>query len=225
MRNRRNVCAAVAGACLLSFVLAYAGPKDFWEVKPYTEWTATEVQKILQKKCPWTQVLLLVPTEAGGAARNSKGSPNPSYSAPVYINWNSRIVREAIVRKTMLEAPDTPKEQLDKALNYDPQHLEFFINGQVLGGGRGAGQGEGAATFKERTFLQKKNKEKIPLKDLVTAGGRGGSMTLLFPREVDGKPTVVPEDNEITLVIRIGENDYKFTFKLADMTVNGKLEI
>jgi hypothetical protein len=225
MRNRRTVCAAVAGACLLFMVLAYAGPKDFWEVKPYTEWTATEVQKILQKNSPWTHVLLLVPTEAGSGGRSSKGSPNPSYSSPVYINWNSRIVREAIVRKTMLELPDTPKDQLDKALNYNPQHLEFFVNGQVLGGGRGAGQAEGMATFKQRTFLQKKNKGKIPLADLVMPGGRNGCMTLLFPREVDGKPTVAPEDKEMTLVIRIGENDYKFTFKLAEMTVKGKLEI
>ncbi len=56
-------------------------------------------------------------------------------------------------------------------------------------------------------------------------GGRRGSLTLLFAREIDGKPTVTQEDQEVTLAIRIGENDYKFTFKLADMVVNGKLEI
>jgi hypothetical protein len=225
MKNRSAWCAALAGACLLLIVFAYAGPKNFWEAKPYTEWTAAEVQKILQKDCPWTRLVLLVPTEAASGGK-SKGSPNPTYSTPIYINWNSRIVREAVVRKAMLETPNTPKEQIDQALNYQPKHIEFFVNGPVQGGGRGGGRGGASAEFKEKTFLQKKNKEKIPLEDVVAGGGRGGgSMTLLFPLEVNGKPTIGPEDKEITLVIRIGESDYKFVFKMADMMVQGKLEI
>jgi hypothetical protein len=220
--KRFAVCAAVAGACLW-LVIGYAGPKDFWSVKPYTEWTAAEVEKILQKNSPWTHVLLLLPSEGESGGRGSKGSPNPSYSTPVYIIWNSRIVREAIVRKTMLEAPETPKEQNDKALNYKPQHLEIFVNGPVLGRGRGAGGEQAVAAFKAKAFLQKKNKVKVSLTDMVMP--RNGSITLLFPREVDGKPWITPEDKEITLGIRIGENDYKFVFKLANMVVNGNLEI
>ncbi len=225
MKYRGTACAATAGACLLLIVLAYGGPKDFWEAKPYTEWTAAEVGKILQKNCPWTHLLLLVPSEGATASRSSKGSPNPSYSTPVYITWNSRIVRQAIVRKTMLELPETRREETDMVLSYQPPSIEIFVNGPVLGGGRGAVQAEDLATFRQKTFLQKKNKEKIPLADLIMPGGRRSSLTLLFAREMDGKPTVTPEDKEITLMIRIGENDHKFTFKLADMMVNGKLEI
>jgi hypothetical protein len=225
MRKRHVERAAMAGLCLLFVVLAYAGPKNFWELKPYTEWTASEVDKILQKASPWTQVLLLLPTGGGGGGRSSARDPNPSYSTPVYITWNSRIVRQAVARKTMLESPDTPRPEIEKVLNYDPKHIEIFVNGPVMGGGRGAGQAAGAAEFKENTYLQKKNKEKIPLADLVTTRGRNGSITLLFPREVDGKPTVVPEDKEITLVIRVGENNYKFAFKYAAMMVDGKMEM
>jgi len=220
MKKHRAICLAIA--CLLFVVFAYAGPKDFWVIKPYTDWTAAEVVKILQKNCPWTHVLLLIPSEGGG--RGSTRSPNPSYSLPVYITWNSRVAREAIVRKTMLEVPDTPKEQIDQVLSYSPKHIEIFVNGQEMGGGRGASSTEAMAEFKERTFLQKKNKEKLPLLDIVVQG-RGGSLTLLFAREVDGKPTIVPEDKEVTLMIRIGESNYKFNFKLQDMMVNGKLEI
>ena len=225
MPSYRTLCAAVAGACIVCAVLTYAGPKDFWVIKPYTAWTADEVEKILKKNSPWTHVLLLVPSEGGGGGRSSGRDPKPSYSTPIYITWNSRIVREALVRKAMLESPATPKEETDKVLNYQPPRIEIFVNGPVLGGGRGAGQAGDLATFKDKTFLQKKNKEKIPVADLVTQGGRGGSLTLLFPREVDGKATVTSEDKEITLVIRIGENDYKFTFKYANMTVNGKVEV
>ncbi len=221
--KRHIVCGTVAGACLLLIALAHAGPNDFWSVKPYTDWTASEVEKILQKNSPWTRVLLMPPANAGGSSPRSKDGPNPSYSTPIYVTWNSRIVREAIVRKTMLEAPGTPKEQTDKVLSYKPPQLEIFVNGPVLGGGRGAGREEAVATFKAKAFLQKKNKEKLALADLVTP--KSGSLTLLFPREVDGKPWIGPEDKEITLGIRIGENDYKFTFKMADMVVNGTLEI
>lgn len=223
MPNFRTVCTTFLGAGMLFAVLANAGPKDFWETKPYTSWTADEVDRILKKKSPWSHLLLL-PPGGGGGSRGSARDPNPSYSTPIYINWNSRIVREAIVRKSMLEFPNTPKEETDKVLQYQPQHIEIFVNGPVLGGGRGAAQGEAAAEFKEKTFLQKKNKEKVALADMVMQG-RGGSMTLLFPREVDGKPTVVPDDKEITLVIKIGGGSYKFVFKYAEMMVAGKLEI
>jgi hypothetical protein len=181
------------------------------------------VEKILKKNSPWTHVLLLLPPSGESGGRGSKASPNPSYSTPVYVTWNSRIVREAVVRKAMLEAPDTPKEQIDKALNYRPQFLEIFVNGPVLGRGRGAGSGEAVAAFKEKAFLQKKNKQKVALADFVMAGNN--SLTLLFPLEVDGKAWITPDDKEITLGIRIGEGDYKFVFKLANMVVNGNLEI
>jgi len=79
--------------------------------------------------------------------------------------------------------------------------------------------------FKEDTFLEKKNGQKIPLLDLPAAPGRGLPYTLQFAREIDGKPTITPDDKEITLQIRIGERKYKFSFKLADMMIGDKLAI
>jgi hypothetical protein len=102
-------------------------------------------------------------------------------------------------------------------------------------GGRRGGPGADAtkggsadadmAKFKEDTFLQKKNQQKIPLLDVVLPRGQGLPITLKFARETDGKPTLTPDDKEITLQIRIGDKKYKYTFKLADMMVGDKLEI
>ena len=226
MKYRQLARTIIAGSCLIFIVFGYAGPKDFWASKPYTDWTASEVEKLLNKKSPWTHVQLLLPA-SGGGGRSSRpsGSEQPSYPVPVYISWNSRLIREAIVRKTTLENPETPKDQLDRVLNYKPQHLEILVAGQLLSAGRGADREEELAKFKEKTFLQKKNKAKIPLANVVMPANRNAFVTLQFPREVNGEPTVVPEDKEITLNIKIGDNVYKYTFKYADMMVGSQLEI
>ena len=59
MKHRQMECVAVAAVCLFAVCLAYAGPKDFWETKPYTEWTLKEVEKLLHNESPWTQTHLL----------------------------------------------------------------------------------------------------------------------------------------------------------------------
>ena len=85
MKYRHSECVAIATACLFMVLFAYAGPKDFWETKPYTEWTLKEVEKILQNKSPWTQTHLLdtapgsvqMGTPREGAAGKGEGTLPP----------------------------------------------------------------------------------------------------------------------------------------------------
>ena len=235
MNTRRLAHAAVMAACLLCIVVANAGPKDFWVTKPYTEWTAKEVEKLLLKDSPWTHVLLLnAPSSSvsiggtgGGKGGGSEGPP------PIYINWYARPIREAIVRQMMLLAPNTTKEQLDAILNFKSEFHDLIVTGFAPGsaarGSRGgAANAENAmAKFKQETYLQKKNGQKIPLANLVPPPpkSRNAAYHLQFAKEIDGKPTLTPEDKEVTLSIRINDSPYKFKFKFADMMINDKLEL
>jgi len=243
MRHRWFGCAAVSAACSLFALLLYAGPKDFWVTKPYTEWNAKEVEKILRKNSPWTRTLLEnAPTSSvsigstdsggggggggrGGGGRGGGGSGGGGgggVPGEIIINWNARPIREALARQMMLQNPEVPKQQLDQILNYKPQSFEFFVSGLTLGRGRDAEAQ--LARFKADTCLQKKNQEKIPLANLVIPRAGSQAMTLQFARQVDGKPTLTADDKEVTLCVRIGEHIYKYKFKFADMMINDQLE-
>jgi hypothetical protein len=100
-----------------------------------------------------------------------------------------------------------------------------MITGLTLGRGRGGGGDAELAQFKESTFLQKKNADKIPIANMVMPRSRNEAVVLQFAREIDGKPVLATADQDVTLVIRIGEKVYKFKFKLADMVVSNTLEI
>jgi hypothetical protein len=188
------------------------------------------VEKILQNKSPWTQTHLL-DTAPGRVQIGSTSSGGGDVTTKVIINWFARPLREATARYQMLENPKVTKAQLDGILNRSLKFIEVMVTDLPLGrGGRGARGGGGDADeeitkFKEATFLQTKAGQRIPLANMIMPRGRGQALTLQFAREVDGKPTVTAEDQEITLSIRIGEKTYKFKFKLAEMMVSDKLEI
>lgn len=252
MKNLRLRHALFSGACLLFVIWAYAGPKDFWEAKPYTDWTAKEVDRILRSdKSPWTRTLLPLSASSsvsigstsdsggggggggggrggggrgGGGTSGGGGGVAAGPSDEIIMNWNARPIREAMARDAMLRKPDITKAQLDTILNYKPENLELLVTGLSLGRGRGGSAEADMAKFKEDTFLQKKN-EKVPLLDVAMPRGQGLPIILKFARATDGKPTLTPDDKEVVLQIRIGDKKYKYTFKLADMMVGDKLEI
>jgi hypothetical protein len=222
--------ALIPAASLLLVLFVYAGPKDFWEAKPYTEWSAKEVETLLEKNSPWTQTTLMI-LDAGGGGGGGRGGRSgggggatPSaLPTKVVINWYARPIREALVRRSMLQGLSAPQEQIDQFLNQDSDFLELMLTGISVGRGRQGGAG--LEQFKEQTFLQKKNKDKISLVDVVMPKEREAATVLRFAREIDGKPTVTVEDQEVTLNVRINNQTYKYKFKLADMMIKGKLEI
>ena len=55
--------------------------------------------------------------------------------------------------------------------------------------------------------------------------GRGQPMVLRFPKQVDGTPTLTLEDKSVKLVIRAGNSTVRFSYKLSDMVIDGKLEL
>ncbi len=163
----------------------------------------------------------------GGGQRGPGGVGDPSErpSIPLVVHWYSRPVREAFARRVQLRKPEAPKEQLDSLLNYDdPTHFAILITG-FPGNMPGSAPAELVQRLKEETYLQKKNKEKIPLAEVVPPSGPGQPLILKFLSEADGKPALTLEDKEVELVSRLAGDSLRAKFKLADMVVNGKLEL
>jgi hypothetical protein len=163
----------------------------------------------------------------GGGQRGPGGIGDPSErpSIPLVVHWYSRPVREAFARRVLLRRPEAPKEQVDGLLNYDdPAHFAILITG-FPDRMPGSAPAELVQKLKEETYLQKKNKAKIPLAEVVPPSGPGQPLILKFSSEADGKPALTLEDKEVELVSRLAGDSLRAKFKLTDMVVNGKLEL
>jgi hypothetical protein len=239
---------------LLSSALVWAADKDFWDTKPYSEWNEKEVEKLL-KNSPWSRSVTLsmgtmgargnespqqyprtpgtqtpggVESDPGGIDRRGPGGigdPSERPSIPLVVHWYSRPVREAFARRVQLRKPEAPKEQVDGLLNYDdPAHFAILITG-FPDRMPGSAPAELVQRLKEETYLQKRNKAKIPLAEVVPPSGPGQPLILKFSSEADGKPALTLEDKEVEFVSRLAGDSLRAKFKLTDMVVNGKLEL
>ncbi len=245
MSGRASVVGcAVLVSCL---VLAGADEKDFWCAKPFTEWSVKEVEKLLRNS-PWSKPITIntgMMGWGGGGSGGGRGMPrggavaiedgevgggtggrsggeggSGARSIDVVATWYSKPVRQAMARSLTLRHPEAPKEQLDKLLNYpDTPYFDVLVIGWT--GSRGDQETE-IRKLREETCLEKKNKEKIGVADMILPQGRGQPLVLLFPKQIDGRPTVTLEDKEVTLRTRVGQNAIRARFRLADMVVNGE---
>ncbi len=235
--------------CLAILVaLVYAGDKDFWSAKPYTQWTEKEVDKML-KNSPWAKEITLSSAMAGmsgegagggdiseggggGGGRGSRsggsnvdaGRQGGMLSAFV-VRWYARPIREALAQRFLL-GPQAPQETIDKLLKFNSPYYSLLIEGLPLAGGRGRGRGgDVAQQLRQDTYLRKKNKEKVPLVDVIMPTGRGQSLVLRFAKEQDGRPTLTLDDKEVELLIKVQDNTYHVKFKLAEMVIKSQLEL
>jgi hypothetical protein len=157
----------------------------------------------------------------GGGMGGGMGSPAPS----LVIAWYSRPLRQAFARRAQLRNPETTREELDKILNYKNTGSIDILVMSSAPRGMGPTNPDVLQRVKDETFLLKKNKEKVPLQALMPPSGPGQPLVLRFPRQVEGHDVVTLEDKEIELVTRVGNNTIRTRFKLADMVINGQLEI
>jgi hypothetical protein len=163
--------------------------------------------------------------DPGGARSPGGFDPSERTGIPLVISWYSRPVREALARRIQLRKPEGAQEQVDNLLKYDdPQHFAILITGIPM---RMPGDvpAEMVQRLKEDTFLQKKNKEKIPVAEVVEPKSPGQPLVLKFLNEADGKPVLTLEDKEVEFYSRLAGDPVRAKFKLADMVVNGKLEL
>jgi hypothetical protein len=212
-----------------------AGQKSFWESKPYTEWSEKDVDKLL-KDSPWARSILLNTGPEGPSATGGKkggsgddsmssagGSSVPRPTSRLSVTWVARPVREAMARRLILTDPEVAEDRINRLLNPNSQFFSLLVTGWTLG--RQPDREAAIARFRKETMLVKKNREAILLADVVLPQKANDPLYLRFAREVDGKPALTPADQEVTLIILVGEDSYRIRFKLGDMVINGKLEL
>ena len=153
----------------------------------------------------------------------SSGGSLSKSTTRLVVTWFARPIREAMARRLILTDPAVSKDRIEKLLRPNDQFLVLLVAGWTLG--RQPDRNAALERFKKETVLLKKNKEKIPLADTVLPQKREDPLYLRFAREADGKPVLTLADQEVTLVILVGEDTYRIKFKLAEMLIHTKLEL
>lgn len=79
--------------------------------------------------------------------------------------------------------------------------------------------------WRSATHLKTKRGKAMPPLDVLFSKDypRVSEVTLVFPAHIEGAPTVTAEDDEATLVVRLGARAVTVRFKLRDMIVRGQL--
>ena len=232
MRYRRLNPALLLLVC--GSLLLFAGQKNFWESKPYTEWNDQEVDKLLNDS-PWAKSVLLntgperamgsggIRAGSGDGELTSSGGTLSKTTTKLVVTWFARPIREAMARRLMLMDPAVSKDRIEKLLHPSDQFLVLLVTGWTLG--FQPDRSAAIESFKKETVLLKKNKEKIPIADTVLPRKKDDPLYLRFEREIDGRQVLTAEDQEVTLVIRVGEDTYRLRFKLTDMLIQNKPEL
>jgi hypothetical protein len=88
---------------LLSFAV-YLLAADFWDTKPYTEWTDKEIQKVLEDS-PWADRINVRTGQKGVVAQDeAKGAIMGELEVPVRLIWQSALPVKHAMSRRMSEA-------------------------------------------------------------------------------------------------------------------------
>ena len=154
-------------------------------------------------------------------------------------------VRQAIVRQLQIEqkyeslAPEQrqqPDKRFEAFMNAYPTDavvvsVTYLTNDQSrsLELPR-AWQSKTTEMLKNSVYLIPSKGSRVPLTQFAAASGAERAITFVFPREVDGKPLVGPQDKSLKLefvypvIGEMGDGRAFLEFKIEKMTVNGKIE-
>jgi hypothetical protein len=211
--------------------LARAYPaKEFWNEKQPSEWTAEEIELLLNKS-PWAKDAAIsyyggqngplsssLPGERSRSSRNASSGTSPSAMSPAawkaIIRWDSALPLRLALKNSV--SADTEK---------------FYILNMVgdvpsVGATPDEDKSQRAARFetlKQVTKLEHKGDEILlsrvevsPRNDLTMAG-----TLFYFSRGL----ALRPEDKQATFSTKLGPIDVKCKFTLRDMMYRGKLEL
>jgi hypothetical protein len=222
---------------IFAFCLAAA---DFWQARPYTEWSDKDLQKMITNS-PWARSFSPPApaggpgdagassplSEGGGRVRGGGGvfpgpAPVDSSAAPtIYARWQSALpVKQAVVRlKYGAEATTSPeaKQLLDRVeVNY-----EIVVSGPLKSMLRGDTDTLKIALM-ESSSLTSKGKGPVKPSDVQIALSQdSNNMVIRFPRTT----AFTADDKEVEFETKFGDLVLKYRFRLKDMVFNGKLEM
>lgn len=219
-----RILAVITCLCVAGATLAAA---EFWDTKPYLQWSEKEVDKMLTDS-PWAVLVAVplpnvapVPTADTGGGRRGGGEGRSDFGpgprrVRLTISWRSALpVKEAAARQQAgKNGTITPEGQAALAREEDlyviaiqglpPEYTRPTTNNTLQG------------------LLRREGKPPI---GAVRAGGemtRGGTRLLIgFPRT----DPITLADGDVEFEAKLGKLEIRKKFKLKDLVFEGKLAL
>ena len=242
MKAIRVILSMIASALLLSLTLSAAAQ---WEKKPPAEWSEKDAKKILNDS-GWgrTQAFSSPVTLFRGPQTGSQGITNgqsANTANATHVNFRVRFfsakpIRAAHSRQYELKQKGRVSEELAAQLKNlvsaeFPEYIIVTVSCDADEPGANVQQAmsllhsRGTADLKNNTFLETKGGQRIFLEEFQTPKPDGFGARFIFKRNVDGKPFITPESEEIRFYAEL-DPGYRLDrrFKTKDMMYDGKLE-
>ena len=197
---------------------------DFWETKPFLEWSDKEVEKILNAS-PWATVVAVplpntgpIPSADGDGRGRGGGEsfgPGPR-RVRITISWRSALpLKQAAVRQ-QAGLRGTPSSEALALLSKDD---EFYVVGLQ---GLPPQFTRGGAGMTIESFLRREGKPPIPAQQAGSQMTRGSVLLLIgFPRT----DPITLDDREVEFEVKFDQLSIRKKFKLKDLVFGGTLAL
>lgn len=225
--------------CVLPVALLAA---DFWQSKPFAEWSSKEAQRVLEDS-PWSRPFY-VPVEVappggkgkhrgmgeidapvnpatGGGVAPMEDEAGAARQLPLTIRWQSALaVKQAVVRlKFGAEAGSSAEAR--KVLEGETPEYVIAIEGltPAMTGGDLASLNK---SLLEQCTLTTKGKAALKATNVeFRRGAKGTDAYFVFPKPVEFTLT----DKDVDFHVRFPQFMVNQRFRLKDMALNGKLAL
>jgi hypothetical protein len=219
-----GLCVALSALSLKSAAIFAA---EFWDAKPYAQWSDKDVVRMLTDS-PWShQVSVVIPRSpresgdistggrGGGADDSGRGGfPVPVPQLKLDVQWRSaRTMRQATALRQFGSVEKIPADVLE-TLERDDSVYVVIVTGLPMT------FSTSAADAKNATFLKRGGHSPIGVSDGgPQKSGNGFALVFAFPRMDE----ITLQDNEVEFVTKLGSLEIKSKFKLKEMVANGHL--
>jgi len=212
--------------------------KEFWE-KPYTEWTKKEVDKLLHDS-PWAKPQTTA-DELGGKGSGA-GGEKELYNVFHVRFFSALPVRQAYVRMMQLMNNYDSRNQSEKAeidakfgrvlkidfsktiivaLEYSTNNPERSRNVKMFL------ENSTAPLLSQNCYLITDKMGRVKLQEYYPPSPDATGAKFVFPRMVDDKPVISPEDKEVKFDLYLTPVNQRIfvTFKVKNMMLDGQVAI
>jgi hypothetical protein len=217
---------------------------DFWQTKPYTDWSDKEAQRI-ETNSPWSKqvpVPLGETSGSSGGGRRNKGmgggdidstlgnggsagrsgaqEVGGAASITLTVSWRTALAVREAVAKEKFGAEVATSADAKKIVEEEQKFYGIMVGG--LSGRVLRSDEKTKESLLQNTTLSVKGKDPIQATDLKMGGNEQRAVVMfMFPKT---SPLSL-DDKDVEFTTKLGPIVVRQKFHLKDMTLNGKLDL